>query len=226
MNIIEEAQKYVTALFKEHSDDKLRYHNIEHTKNVVKAARLIASKCSISEDELEMLTVSAWFHDVGYLEKIKGHEEISARLAVDFLKQHGKDEAYIAQVEKCISATKIPQTPHDRLSAILCDADLYHVSQEDFMEDTQIFWDELSAMNGEELNEVKYLERTLKFFKEHEFKTDYGKTILEPGKRANMKKVKKALKERQQEVLDDLEKKQKKITKPEAKVEKNELIDF
>ncbi|MCF8364245.1 MAG: hypothetical protein K9H16_00595 [Bacteroidales bacterium] len=47
MNIIDEAQKYVTDLFKEHSDDKLRYHNIEHTKNVVKAARLIASKCKI-----------------------------------------------------------------------------------------------------------------------------------------------------------------------------------
>jgi len=219
MNILAEAEKYVTALFKERSDDKLRYHNIKHTKNVVDASKLIASKCNVSAVDLEMLCISAWFHDVGYLEKIKNHEDISRKYAREFLIGQSKDETYIAQVEKCIAATKIPQTPHDTMSAILCDADLYHVSQEDFMDDTQIFWDELSAMNGEELNEVKYLEKTLKFFKEHEFKTDYGKTILEPGKRANMKKVKKALKERQQEVLDDLEKKQKKITKLEAKVE-------
>ncbi len=201
MNILVEAEKHVTALFKEHSDDKLRYHNIKHTKNVVKASKLIASKCNVSASDLEKLCISAWFHDVGYLEKIKNHEDISRKYAREFLTKHGIDEVFIAQVEKCIAATKIPQTPQDSLSAILCDADLYHVSQGDFMEDTQIFWDELSAVNGEELNAVKYLERTLRFFKDHEFKTDYGKTILEPGKLANMKKVKKALKERQEEDL-------------------------
>jgi HD superfamily phosphodiesterase len=219
MNILNKAQDYVTALFKEHSDDKLRYHNIEHTKNVVNAANLMARKCTVSDEEREMLSIAAWFHDVGYLEKIKGHEEISMKYARVFLEKHGKPEKYIRQVEDCIAATKVPQEPKDKLSAILCDADLFHVSQEDFMEDTQIFWDELSAMNGEELNEIKYLEKTLKFFKAHEFKTEYGKTILDPGKKANLKKIKKALKQRQEELLDDLEKKQKKIAKLEQKVD-------
>jgi len=193
MTIVQEVQKYVVELFETHHNDKLRYHNIGHTQNVVKAARLIASHCNIPAGELEILTVAAWFHDVGYLESTIGHEEISSRYAGNFLKKLGKDEAYIAEVKKCIAATRIPQTPIDMLSAILCDADLYHLSQEDFMNDTQIFWDELSAINGEEPDEVKSLERTFRFFTNHTFKSEYGKTILEPGKNANMLKLKMAL---------------------------------
>lgn len=194
MNILDEARDYVTDLFKENSDDKLRYHNIEHTRNVVDAARLIAGKCSVTDDDLEKLLVAAWFHDVGYLESKKNHEDAGKISAREFLQKHDIDEDYIQQVEKCIEATRVPQQPKDQLSAILCDADLYHLSQEDFMESTQIFWDELTAMNGEDMNEIKYLEKTLKFFKEHAYHTDYGKAILELGKKANLKKVKKAIK--------------------------------
>lgn len=219
MNLLDEARDYVTKLFKENSDDKLRYHNIEHTKNVVHAARLIAGKCSVTDEELEKLQVAAWFHDVGYLEQKQNHEDISKRFAREFLEKHGKPNDYIQQVEECIEATRVPQQPGDKLSAILCDADLYHVSQDDFMENTQIFWDEISAMNGEDMNEIKYLEKTLKFFKDHTYHTDYGKAMLEPGKKANLKKVKKELKKRQEELLVSLEKKDKKITKLEDKVE-------
>lgn len=219
MNLPDEARGFVTRLFEENSDDKLRYHNIEHTRNVVKAATLIGGKCSVTDKELEMLQVAAWFHDVGYLEKKHNHEDISKRYVRDFLEKHGVGKDYIHQVERCIEATRVPQQPEDKLSAIVCDADLYHVSQEDFMDNTQIFWDEISAMNGEELDEIKYLEKTLKFFKDHTFKTDYGRTVLEPGKKANLKKVKKALKKHQEELLDSLEKKDRKITKLEEKVE-------
>lgn len=202
MNILEESGTYVTTLFKERSDDKLRYHNIVHTQNVVKAANLIAGKCSATDEEIEILLVSAWFHDVGYLETKVNHEDASKYFAREFLQKKGKNENYIRQVERCIEATRIPQKPLDKLSAILCDADLFHVSQDDFMEDTRIFWDELAAIDGEEMNEIKYLDKTLRFLNLHVFKTEYGKTILDPGKKANLKKVKKALEKRQQAVLN------------------------
>nr|NQU91547.1 HD domain-containing protein [Bacteroidota bacterium] len=219
MNILAESENYITGLFKANSDDKLRYHNIEHTKNVVKAATLIAGKCNIKGSELEALLVAAWFHDVGYLEIMVNHEDVSKKLAREFLEKRGMGEDYIQQVERCIEATRVPQNPADKAAAVLCDADLYHLSQDGFMDDTQIFWDELSAMNGEELEEIKYLEKTLKFFKDHQFKTEYGRTILEPGKETNLKRVKKALKKRQKEVVEELEKKDRKIEKLSEKVD-------
>ena len=196
MNIIDDAQKYVSALFDKYISDKLRYHNIRHTENVVVAARLIASECNISGAELEMLLVAAWFHDVGYLETIKDHETLSGKKARVFLEKRGKDRFFIDQVERCIAATKIPQSPIDRLSAILCDADLFYLSQDDFMTDTRIFWNELAAINGQAESDAAYLKQSLRFFENHSYKTDYGKTVLEPGKVANIQKIKAALKHR------------------------------
>ncbi|MFP4470676.1 MAG: HD domain-containing protein [Bacteroidales bacterium] len=130
MDILDEARKYVTKLFKENNDDKLRYHNIRHTRNVVDAARLIAGKCMVNDRDMEMLLVSAWFHDVGYLERKVNHEDISKKYAREFLERHSMQPEYISQVERCIEATRVPQNPQDKLSSILCDADLFHVSQE------------------------------------------------------------------------------------------------
>jgi predicted metal-dependent HD superfamily phosphohydrolase len=191
--LLSDTEKYVTGLFLKNNDDKLRYHNIVHTKSVVKAAELIAGKCAHHDGDIEALLVAAWFHDVGYLKTKVEHEEVSKRYARNYLEGKGADEAFIHQVERAIEATKLPQNPQDRLSAALCDADLYHVSQDDFMENTQIFWDELAAMNGEDMDEFKYLGTTLNFLNAHKFQTEYGQTILEPGKQANLKKVRKAL---------------------------------
>ena len=165
--------------------------------NQAQVRRSVASECNISDAEMEMLLVAAWFHDVGYLETIKDHETLSGKKARIFLEKREKDGLFIDQVERCIAATKIPQRPNDRLSAILCDADLFYLSQDDFMTDTRIFWDELSALNGEADSDEAYLKQSLRFFENHSYKTDYGKTVLEPGKEANIQKIKGALKHRQ-----------------------------
>jgi predicted metal-dependent HD superfamily phosphohydrolase len=190
--ILADTEEYVTGLFLKNNNDKLHYHNIVHTRAVVKAAELIGGKCEHGDGDINALLVAAWFHDVGYLKTKVDHEAVSARYARKFLEEKGMDETFIQQVERAIEATKLPQTPEDRLSAALCDADLYHVSQDDFMENTQIFWDELAAMNGEDMDEFKYLGTTLKFLSDHQFQTEYGRTLLEPGKQANLKKVKEA----------------------------------
>jgi predicted metal-dependent HD superfamily phosphohydrolase len=191
--LTENAQKYVTARFAENQNHRLIYHNLDHTLNVVNACKKIAGKCGISGIDLEMLVVAAWFHDVGYLSKLNNHEEASALEARSFLSKNVADEAFIRQVENCILATKIPQDPHDTLSAILCDADLFHVSQPDFLENVHFFWDEIKALNGIKQPDSFYLENTLRFFEAHHFKTNYGQTILDPGKKENMERVRRTL---------------------------------
>jgi predicted metal-dependent HD superfamily phosphohydrolase len=191
--ILADTQNYITGIFTKNHNEKLRYHNLRHTKNVVKAAEKIGRDCGFSGEELTSLLVAAWFHDVGYLECIKNHEEVSKQFAVKFLAGHGISDAFIKRVEMCIDATKLPQEPKDKLAAVLCDADLYHIAQDGFMDDTQIFWDENAAMNGEDMNEKKYLERTLDFLNKHEFQTSCCRKNLAPGKQANITKVKSAL---------------------------------
>jgi HD superfamily phosphohydrolase YqeK len=191
--ILEKTQSHVTAHFESSHNAKLIYHNLDHTLNVVRACKKIAGECGVSGVELEMLLVAAWFHDVGYLSKLDNHEEIGAMEARQFLSENKVDEAFISQVENCILATKIPQNPQDRLSAILCDADLFHVSQPGFLENLHYFWDEIMAINEVKHPESYYLENTLRFFEAHEFKTKYGKNVLDPGKKENLERVKRTL---------------------------------
>ena len=193
--IVQATDKYVTALFALKSNEKLFYHNLGHTRSVVKAAEFIGNKCGINGTGLEALLVAAWFHDVGYLENKLNHEDLSKSEARLFLMENGFDEVCIKQVERCIEATRIPQNPVDQLSAILCDADLYNVSQPDFMEYARSFWNELAAFHGKRSTMIKYINITLTFFQHHEFKTEYGRTVLEPGKKFNIDQMKLALEE-------------------------------
>jgi HD superfamily phosphodiesterase len=193
MRITEKAEQAVKEIFKLHNNDELRYHNLLHTLNVVKAARLIAGHCQVKPEDLEKLIVAAWFHDTGYLISRHNHEDASKRLAIEFLhRQHASPE-YIETVTSCIEATRIPQRTHNLLQEILCDADMYHVSLESFCEETRWFWDELSAINNDTFEENKYMLHTLSFFEQHHFKTDYGKRELEPGKQKNMQIIRKRL---------------------------------
>ncbi len=193
-NILADTEEYVTRLFKHNKNDKLLFHNFAHTKSVVKAAELISGKCNHNGTDINALLVAAWFHDVGYFETNLNHEEISMQAARKFLSERGTNKAFIGQVERIIDATKIPQTPGDLLSAVLCDADLYHLSQDGFIESTRVFWDELVLVEGDIFDEKKYLLITLNFFNDHQFQTEYGRTMLEPGKQSNLKKLKGALK--------------------------------
>jgi predicted metal-dependent HD superfamily phosphohydrolase len=188
--IVAETKKYVKELFERNSKTHLLYHNLTHTENVVKAVKLIGRQCGVSDYEMKVLQVAAWFHDVGYLETAEGHEEISKKYAREFLRRKGMDETFIAAVERCIDATKVPQQPTDKLSKILCDADLYHVAQGKFMKNTLNFWNEYAAMNNKAPDENESLKKTLRFLKDHHFHTEYGETLLETGKKENIKKVK------------------------------------
>src|SRR5215475_10995106 len=90
--ITEAAEKYVTALLSANLDSKFVYHNIEHTTNVVQAARLIADESNISKHEKNILLVAAWFHDTGYTQLIDQHEDVGAVIAEEFLKEYGVDQ--------------------------------------------------------------------------------------------------------------------------------------
>lgn len=194
MEILAATEKYVTGLFKTSTDESLVYHNLDHTKSVVQAAKFIGEQCGLNGDgSMETLLLAAWFHDLGYLVSKTNHEDASKELAAKFLKSQDVKPDVISQVERCIEATRIPQKPQDKLSAILCDADLFHFSQENFIESSQVYWDELYALTRQKLDKAKYLEITLRFLNLHTFKSEYGKTILEQGKALNLAKIKKSL---------------------------------
>src|SRR5688572_25924083 len=95
-DIIKKAEDFVSNYLREKLSPKLIYHNYAHTLDVVNNSRKIGKKSGLKDEELEIVTLAAWFHDVGYSDIYKGHEERSKEIASRFLQENSYDEAKTA----------------------------------------------------------------------------------------------------------------------------------
>ena len=62
-----EVESYVKSLFNDKSSEDLIYHNLNHTTDVVITSEKIGQSSSLDDEQMELLLIAAWFHDVGYL---------------------------------------------------------------------------------------------------------------------------------------------------------------
>jgi len=185
------ARNYVTELFNHETKQELVFHNIEHTEDVVEACSRIADSSNLSEEDRLVLILSAWFHDTGYLRSdAAGHEEESIRIATDFLTQQKADESIIQRVSSCIEATRMPQSPVNLIEKILCDADLYHLSTNDFQARSQLLKQEQEMLLHRKIDKKEWRKNNVAFLKNHNYFTEYGQQQLQPGKLNNLNALK------------------------------------
>lgn len=172
--LLQLAEEYASRMILERSPRQNLYHNLEHTKDVVNAAIEIAKGENLSNEGLEIVTLAAWFHDLGYIEKTSGHEEISAMFASNFLIDQNYEQAKIDKVVGCIMATKVPQHPKNHLEKIMCDADLNHLGRKTFIDRNNLFRSEFEHYFKRRLTESEWLIKSIEFVSQHNFFTDYA----------------------------------------------------
>ncbi len=190
-DIIALAQAHVTDFYKKNIGAEYVFHDIQHTKNVVGEVQLIGIECGVSERELELLIMAAWFHDMGYSQGAEGHEERSCKFAVDFLSKHQVPEQDLDVITRCIMATKLPFKPKDLLEEIMCDADLSHLGKE-------IYWDRCGRLRQELLmtrsilmSEQEWLQFELDFLGNHDYFTDAATELYNKRKLKHIKQLRK-----------------------------------
>lgn len=166
------------------------FHNIDHTRAVVKAVEEICDFLSTPDKEKEIVLLAAWFHDCGHIKICTGHEEESKLIANSFLKNLSYPESKITMVLQCIEATKWPQNPVDILGQILCDADLYHLSTNNYFELIGYLREEWALIRKENYSNKEWFQLNLNFLQAHQYFTDYGKQILEFRKYTVIEKLK------------------------------------
>ncbi|GAB2531633.1 HD domain-containing protein [Spirosoma aerophilum] len=131
--LIHQIETYVVYYFKEHPRPDLTYHSLAHTQGVVKAAEQLVRHYKLKETEELVVLAATWFHDVGYLSgSPENHEERSADLAASYLMELHVSSELIEQVKGCILATRLPQSPTNRLEEIVCDADMFHLASDEY----------------------------------------------------------------------------------------------
>jgi len=223
--IIKKAENYVSELFREMLSNKLIYHNFAHTIEVVKYARKIGKKSGLRDEELEIVTLASWLHDTGYVETYKGHEEVSKKLAENFLKENNYSPDGIEKVLGCIEATRVPQNPKNLIEQVLCDADLVHLGSEDFFEYSDLLKSEWENLNIKTVNEADWHKISVELLSSHKFFTPYAGKKFEPQQAANLLIAQKTFKRRLEQIEADKKRKEKQeFEKEKLAVEKEKIV--
>lgn len=194
MSILHKAKNYVEILFKDKLSSVYFYHNFIHTAYTVNKAEEIMKNTPVSDDDQEKVLVALWFHDTGYIECAKNHEERSVEIMKEFLHQENYPENYISDVEKLILATKITYEPQNLLEKIVKDADFSHFAGHDYNDISDALRKEWELTNVRCFSNDEWNAGNLDMLKnKHTYYTDYAKENWEPLKKKNIKKIEKKL---------------------------------
>jgi uncharacterized protein len=185
----QEMVPFVSALLKEKLPGSYHFHCLEHTIYVYESVKEIGKKEKCTKKEIDLLCAAALWHDAGYINVYNGHEEESCRLAKIHLPGFGYSEADIEIIAGIIMATKIPQSPHNKLEKIIADADLAYLGTDDAARQAYNLYKELHQLNPS-LTKEQWNEMQISFLQQHRYFTGYCRTQKEPVKQLYLEKLK------------------------------------
>lgn len=148
----------------------LTYHGKHHTLDVLAVSERLCQSEKVSENGTTLVLTAALLHDIGFLRHHKDHETHSCKIAEEWLPQFGYTEGAIKKVCGLIRATKIPQSPHNHLEEILCDADLDYLGRADFYQIGQTLFQEMRTLKMVE-TEADWNVMQIRFLENHRYFT-------------------------------------------------------
>jgi len=183
---LKEITDRISKLLLKGIDNGYSFHNYDHTLAVVRASFIMAFHHKLNRYDNNVLLLSAWFHDLGYLISIEKHEEISSDYAKDYLSSYGFPSHLIADVQETIISTELSRAPKNILQKILKDADLFHLSQPYFFKVNEKLRREMEFISGKELSKNIWTTKNIDFLKEHKYHSGFGKKYLTESKKRNL----------------------------------------
>jgi len=179
--------------------ENLRYHDKNHSYEVMHDAVFLAVADGLSEREMEIIGVEAAWHDAGFIEKPGKNEAIGSLMAIEAMrKDGGYSEEEIKLVSDGIEDTEVRMTENglnqiekgrNKLADYLLDADVGNFGREDFMDKTKLVAREAGVDVSNPAAYRQFLGGTLKFVKNHEWKTEAAKKWRSGQKENNVKRL-------------------------------------
>lgn len=183
----QKAENFIFGLFKDKVSEVYLYHNFQHIFRVVQSADLLGKAHHLSEEELEILTLAAWFHDSGYSDSEENHEENSAKIAEEFLKTEGFPEDKIKEVQRIILATTHGHEPVDLLEKIIRDADTSHFAEENYPAISELLRAEWELTENKIYTDEEWASLNRNhLLKEHRYYTDFARENWSKAKNENV----------------------------------------
>lgn len=181
---------HVIAILQNELSPRLTYHSIHHTFDVLEQSQQIATREGITDDQkIFLLKVAALYHDCGFIFMYAGHEEKGCELAKQELPGFGLTAPQIKKICGMIMATKIPQSPKNKMEEIICDADLDYLGRDDFDSISNSLYNEFLDF-GFVKNHEDWMQKQISFFESHNYFTKSSQQLRHPKKMEQLVKLK------------------------------------
>lgn len=181
-------RKHALHILNTELPEELCYHNIIHTLDVLNVVNRYIRRLKIDAYHAKLLRIGAILHDIGFTVGRENHEEKGVVIAKQLMHQYGFPEKDIKIVKGLIMATKVPQTPKNKLEKIICDSDLDYLGRRDFYVTGDQLLKELTNQ-GFNLCVDDWNKMQITFLKDHRYHTDFAIKYRRPQKVKRIKEL-------------------------------------
>ncbi len=184
------AKQFIISKLRAELSDQLYYHGLHHMLDVLRTASQLCMSEGVQGHDRTLVKTAALFHDAGFVKnKHAGHEIEGCKLAQNILPDFGYLPEDIEVICGMIMATKIPQSPHNLLEAIICDADLDYLGRDDFYSIGDTLFEEMQTYHliGDER---AWNRLQVSFLSAHSFHTRTNRQLREPVKQQHLAQLK------------------------------------
>jgi uncharacterized protein len=193
MTHFEELHHKVFHLLDSQLPSFLTYHSPKHTKYVLEQAEMISMRENVSDHDLYLIKTAALFHDIGFIQQYKDHEEAGCEITREYLERYSFDPVDAEKIFGMIMATKIPQKPHTLSEMIVADADLEYLGTDLFYKVSQLLYKEMLYLDPD-LDIPAFNQIQIKFISAHTYHTDFCKNHREEKKLQNLRELMESMK--------------------------------
>jgi len=189
----EKVRKFILNKLNKELPKHLTYHSVGHIKDVFQAAENLAMMEKVEGEDLTLLLTAVLFHDSGFLRSPQDHERHGCDIVKEHLPAYGYTPEQIERICGMIMATKIPQTPHNKLEKIICDADLDYLGRDDFPVIGDKLYDEL-CMYGIISTPQDWFRLQVQFLTSHHYFTRSAVKLRKAKKGEHLKRIRSIIK--------------------------------
>lgn len=204
-NILEKAEQKATVILQQHLSADITYHNYEHAKLIAEAVHEIGVAENLSERELAMAKVAAWFQFTGYRD---GHEEVAAKSKAIAAELLAEEKLALDKVDIILNAidraTERGGVPTNKVEEVLLDANKVTIKKEHFKSFATAKRKELINIKDKAHADMEWIEHNLAAVSRLTFYTNYGKSVLSPVKEKTQAKLEKQKSKFQKEIDESL----------------------
>jgi len=179
-DLLIKAEEFVLLLLEEKDWSKLHYHNEKLIKSIVESVNSLASKSSISQEDVAYLNISAWFYYSGYYLDPDNFQNESVKIADSFLASENCSEEGRKAITKLITTKDSIEVELSELQKILLDGLTQHYAKPKFRKTAKALQKEKKAL-GNKINDFHWAEYCYNLLSKHRYHTGLAKKKNETG---------------------------------------------